>query len=74
MAKVSATGVFNIHGTSKQETVPLAMRLSNSGIEAVGALTFPWSEFNMTVPSVAGFVNVTDKATMEFDLHLRRGS
>ena len=74
VAKVSATGVFNIHGTSKQETVPLAMRLSSSGIEAVGAITFPWSEFNMTAPSVAGFVNVTDKATMEFDLHLRRGS
>ena len=40
----------------------------------MGAITFPWSEFNMAAPSVAGFVNVTDKATMEFDLHLRRGS
>ena len=50
------------------------MRLSSSGIEAVAAITFPWSEFDIAAPSVAGFVNVTDKATMEFDLHLRRGS
>jgi polyisoprenoid-binding protein YceI len=69
---VSVIGAFNIHGTSKQETVPLVMRLSSAGVEAVGSLTFPWSEFNMTAPTIAGFVTVTNKATMEFDLHLRR--
>jgi hypothetical protein len=69
---VSATGVFNTHGTSRRETVPLQMTLSDSAIDAVGSLTFPWSEFNMTAPSVGGFVNVTDHATMEFDLHLQR--
>jgi len=37
----------------------------------VGSLTFPWSEFNMTAPSVGGFVTVTGHATMEFDLHLQ---
>ncbi len=72
VVRALATGVFNIHGTSKRETVPLQMSLSNNTIEAVGSLTFPWSEFNMTAPSVGGFVNVTDKATMEFDLHLQR--
>lgn len=69
---VSATGVFDIHGTSKRETIPLEMSLSGSGIDAVGSLSFPWSEFNMTAPSVGGFVNVTDRATMEFDLHMQR--
>jgi hypothetical protein len=72
IAHVSATGVFTIHGTAKRETVPLQMSVSSSAIEAVGSLTFPWREFNMTAPSVGGFVNVTDKATMEFDLHLAR--
>ena len=69
---VSATGVFDIHGTSRRETVPLEMTLSDSRIQAVGSLTFPWSEFNMTAPSVGGFVNVTGKATLEFDLDLKR--
>jgi len=70
--RTSVTGVFGIHGTSRRETVPLEMRLSNSEVEAVGSLTFPWSEFNMTAPSVGGFVSVTNRATMEFDLRLTR--
>lgn len=72
IVEVPVTGVFNIHGTSRLQTLPLYMRLSGSGIEAVGSLTFPWGRFNMTAPSVGGFVNVTSTATMEFDLHLQR--
>jgi len=71
VVKVRATGVFTIHGTSKTETVPLALRLTDTALQAVGSLTFPWGEFGMTAPSVASFVNVTDKATMEFDLRLK---
>ena len=68
----SATGVLTIHGTARRVSIPLQMRLSGSRIQAVGSLTFPWGEFNMTAPSVGGFVSVTDKATMEFDLDLKR--
>jgi polyisoprenoid-binding protein YceI len=67
----SVTGTFDIHGTSRQETLPVEMSLSGSTFGAVGALTFPWSEFGMTAPSIGGFVNVTEKATMEFDLRLQ---
>jgi polyisoprenoid-binding protein YceI len=69
---VPVTGVFEIHGTSRTETIPVALRLSDSAVEAVGSLTFPWSDFKMTAPSVAGFVSVTGTATMEFDLDLQR--
>jgi len=72
VVRVPVTGVFNIHGTARRLTLPVQMRLTDSAIEAVGSLTFPWGEFNMTAPSVGGFVNVTSTATMEFDLHLRR--
>lgn len=68
----SATGVLALHGTSRRVTVPLEMRLSSSEIAAVGSLTFPWSEFKMTAPTVGGFVSVTNQATMEFDLRLKR--
>ncbi len=68
----SVTGVFNIHGTSRKETVPLQMTPSNATIQAVGSLTFPWSTFNMAAPSVDGFVNVSGEATMEFDFRLQR--
>jgi polyisoprenoid-binding protein YceI len=72
VAHVSVTGIFDIHGVSKRERLPVEMGLSGSTFEAAGSLTFPWSEFGMTAPSVGGFVNVTGKATMEFDLHLQR--
>ena len=69
---VPVTGVVTIHGTARRLTIPLQMRFSTSHIQAVGSITFPWGEFNMTAPSVGGFVSVTAVATMEFDLHLKR--
>jgi polyisoprenoid-binding protein YceI len=73
VAHVSVTGTFVIHAVSKKETIPVEMSLSGSTFEAAGSLTFPWSEFGMTAPSIGGFVNVTEKATMEFDLRLQQG-
>lgn len=72
VTRASVTGVFNIHGVSKRETLPVEFSLVRSTLEAVGSLTFPWSEFDMTAPSVGGFVSVTGKATMEFYLRLQR--
>jgi len=72
LVKVPVAGVFNIHGVSKRETVPVEMSAAGGTVQVVGSLTFPWSEFGMTAPSVGGFVNVTEHATMEFDLHLAR--
>jgi polyisoprenoid-binding protein YceI len=72
LVHVPVTGVFDIHGTSKRETLPVEFALSRSTLQAAGSLTFPWSEFDMTAPSIGGFVSVTGKATMEFDLRLQR--
>jgi polyisoprenoid-binding protein YceI len=72
VARVSITGTFDIHGVSKLETLPAEMSLSGATVEVVGSLTFPWGEFGMTAPSVGGFVDVTERATMEFDLRLQR--
>lgn len=72
VAHVSVTGTFVIHGTSKKVSLPVELSLAGATLEAAGALTFPWSEFGMSAPSVGGFVNVTERATMEFDLHLQR--
>jgi len=67
---LTVTGKVEIHGVSKTERIPVELTLAGSSLEAAGALTFPWSEFGMTAPSVGGFVNVTEHATMEFDLRL----
>jgi polyisoprenoid-binding protein YceI len=73
IVSVPVSGVFTIHGTSRAETLDVQMRLAGSQIDAVGSLTFPWGRFDMTAPSVGGFVSVEPTATMEFDLRLARG-
>jgi YceI-like domain len=67
----SIAGVFDIHGVSRLQTLPAQLSLSGSTLQVVGSLTFPWSEFGMIAPSIGGFVNVTEHATMEFDLRLQ---
>jgi polyisoprenoid-binding protein YceI len=70
---VSLSGALTIHGTTRTETIPVEARISGSEIDVVGSITFPWSDFNMQTPNVAGFVTVAGTATMEFDLFLKRG-
>jgi len=67
---VSATGLLTLHGVTKTVTIPIDARLTGSKIELVGSITFPFSQFGMTPPSIGGFVTVQDNATMEFQLEL----
>ena len=69
---VSATGALTIHGVTKTVTIPIQARLTGSQVELVGSITFPFSDFGMTPPSIGGFVTVQDNATMEFDLKLAK--
>ncbi len=69
---LSAAGDLTIHGSTRPVTIPIDARLSGSQIEAVGAVTFPFSDFRMVPPSIGGFVSVQDNATVEFDLKLRQ--
>jgi polyisoprenoid-binding protein YceI len=69
---VSATGDLTIHGVSKNVTIPIDARMTGSKIELVGSITFPFSQFGMTPPSIGGFVSVENNATLEFQLLLTR--
>jgi polyisoprenoid-binding protein YceI len=66
--RVSASGDLTIHGVTKNVTIPIDARLTGSKIELVGSITFPFSQFGMTPPSIGGFVSVENNATMEFQL------
>lgn len=69
---VSAIGNLTIHGVTKNVTIPIDARMTGSKIELVGSITFPFSQFGMTPPSIGGFVTVQSNATMEFQLMLSR--
>src|SRR2546421_4156018 len=68
----SATGQLTIHGVTKTVTIPVQARLTGAQIQLAGSITFPFSEFGMTPPSIGGFVSVQDNATMEFAVNLDR--
>ena len=68
--RVSATGDLTIHGVTRSVTIPIDARLNGAKIELVGSITFPFSDFGMTPPSIGGFVSVQPSATMEFQLVL----
>jgi polyisoprenoid-binding protein YceI len=72
--QVTAIGPLTMHGVTRTVSIPLTLRLSGSEFEAVGSISFPWSEFGMTAPNYGDFVQVTDTATMELDLHLTRAT
>ncbi|HET9436520.1 MAG TPA: YceI family protein [Candidatus Limnocylindrales bacterium] len=67
---VEMTGDLTIHGVTRRVTIPGQTRLSGDRIEVAGSLTFPFSDFGMTPPDIAGFVQVEDDATLELLLSL----
>jgi polyisoprenoid-binding protein YceI len=66
--KTEVTGDLTIHGVTKRVTIPLDTQMNGGRIEVVGSLSFPFSDFGMTAPSIGGFVTVENNATVEFQL------
>lgn len=66
----AVTGDLTLHGVTKAVTIPLDIRLTGAQGEVVGSLTFPFSDFGMSPPSIGGFVSVEPDATLEFRLLL----
>lgn len=69
---ISLIGDLTIHGVTKAVTIAGQARLNGDRIEIVTALTFPFSDFGMTPPSVGGFVQVQEDATLEILLSLAK--
>jgi polyisoprenoid-binding protein YceI len=69
---ITLTGDLTIHGVTERVSIPGQARLNGDRIEVVGSLTFPFSDFGMTPPDVAGFVQVEDDATLELLISLAK--
>ncbi len=69
---VNAGGNLTIHGVTRAVQIPLQARLSGSQVQIAGSITFPFSDFGMTPPSIGGFVSVQNNATMEFAVNFAR--
>jgi polyisoprenoid-binding protein YceI len=69
---VILTGDLTIHGVTKRVSIAGQAQLNGDRIEIVGSLTFPFSDFGMTPPSIGTFVQVEDDATLEVLLSLAK--
>jgi polyisoprenoid-binding protein YceI len=67
---VTLSGDFTLHGVTKSVSIPAQARAVGGKLEVVGSLSFPMADYNITPPSIGGFVTVTDRATLEFDVLL----
>jgi len=70
--KVQAQGDLTLHGVTKRVIIPLDVRVNGGKGELAGSLRFPMSDFNITPPSIGGFVTVDPDATLEFKLVLEK--
>ncbi|MBI3746318.1 MAG: YceI family protein [Chloroflexi bacterium] len=70
---VALAGDLTIHGVTKSVTIAGQARLNGDRIQIAASLTFPFSDFGMTPPSIGGFVSVQDTATLEVLLSLAKG-
>jgi polyisoprenoid-binding protein YceI len=70
---VTLEGELDIHGVKKAVEIPARAVHTANGIQVLGSLTFPFSDFGMTPPSIGGFVSVEPDATLEFLIVLQKG-
>ena len=72
VTRVRVTGDLTIHGVTRTVTIPLDVRATGAVVEVAGALTFPFSDFEMDPPNIGGFVTVESDPTLELKLVLAK--
>jgi polyisoprenoid-binding protein YceI len=71
---VEVKGLLTIHGSTREVTLPLQVRLGGQQGEVVGSLEFPFTDFGMDPPNIGDFVTVDPDATLELQLFLERSA
>lgn len=64
--------IFRGHLLTRTVTIPLDVRATGAGVDVAGALTFPFSDFDMDPPNIAGFVTVESDPAPELRLVLAK--
>lgn len=70
---VTLHGDLTLHGVTKTVDIPARAQLSGGLIQIAGALAFPFSDYAISAPNIAGFVSVEDTGTLEFLVNLTKG-
>lgn len=70
---VTLHGDLTLHGVTKAVDIPAKAQLSGDLIQIAGSLTFPFSDYAINAPNIAGFVSVEENGTLEFLVNLTKG-
>lgn len=70
--EVTLAGELTLHGVTRNVEIPAQARLADGRIEVLGSFTFPFADFGITPPDIAGFVTVEDDGTLEFLVLIER--
>ncbi|HYM16700.1 MAG TPA: YceI family protein [Dehalococcoidia bacterium] len=62
------TGTLNLHGVQKEVTWDVKARKQGNVITGLATLTFPFEQFNLSPPNIAGFVSVQDHVTLQVQI------
>lgn len=70
---VTLHGDLTLHGVTKTVDIPAKAQLSGGAIQIAGSLAFPFSDYAINAPNIAGFVSVEENGTLEFLVNLTKG-
>jgi polyisoprenoid-binding protein YceI len=66
------TGTMDLHGVQKEITWEVKARREGDVITALATVNFPYSDFSITPPNIAGFVSVEDDVTLQVQIVAQR--
>jgi len=69
---VTLHGDLTLHGVTKTVDIPAKAQLNGDLIQVAGSLSFPFSDYQINPPNIAGFVAVQDTGTLEFLINLAK--
>jgi polyisoprenoid-binding protein YceI len=69
---VTLHGDLTLHGVTKTVDIAATAQLNGGVVQILGSLTFPFSDYAINPPNVAGFVTVEDHGTLEFQVNLTK--
>ncbi len=69
---VTLHGDLTLHGVTRTIDIQAQAQLSGSVIQVAGSYTFPFTDYQINAPNIAGFVAVQDNGTLEFLINLSK--
>jgi polyisoprenoid-binding protein YceI len=70
----SATGSLDMHGVTKAVTFTVSAERLNGEIDVLADIAIPFASWNISNPSIGGFVTTAQTGTLEVLLHLTQGT